>query len=389
VIATIAVLAPFGSELFRRRVPAVVLELVGGILVGQDVLGIAESTPVIETLSEIGLCFLFFMAGYEIEFRRIRGHPMNLAVYGWFMSLGLAIVVAAFLVIEGFALSTLLISLALTTTALGTLLPMLGDAGETQTRFGNYVLAIGAAGEFLPIVAIALLLTSDAPLHTALLLVAFVLLAVAAVAVAVRPQPPRVLAVLQRNLHTSSQLPVRVTVLIIVLLVWVASELGLDILLGAFVAGVVVRTGNTTGEAEIIEHKLTAVGFGLLIPIFFVVSGMDFDLDAFIENPSTLLRVPLFLGLFLVVRGVPVLALYRRAMVARDRLAAALLAATGLPLVVAITSIGLDTDRMKPENAAALVGAAILSVLLFPLIGLGLRRRARTEAEAEAAPEPG
>jgi Kef-type K+ transport system membrane component KefB len=389
VIATIAVLAPFGSELFRRRVPAVVLELVGGILVGQDVLGIAESTPVIETLSEIGLCFLFFMAGYEIEFRRIRGHPMNLAVYGWFMSLGLAIVVAAFLVIEGFALSTLLISLALTTTALGTLLPMLGDAGETQTRFGNYVLAIGAAGEFLPIVAIALLLTSDAPLHTALLLVAFVLLAVAAVAVAVRPQPPRVLAVLQRNLHTSSQLPVRVTVLIIVLLVWVASELGLDILLGAFVAGVVVRTGNTTGEAEIIEHKLTAVGFGLLIPIFFVVSGMDFDLDAFIENPSTLLRVPLFLALFLVVRGVPVLALYRRAMVGRDRLAAALLAATGLPLVVAITSIGLDTDRMKPENAAALVGAAILSVLLFPLIGLGLRRRARTEAEAEAAPEPG
>ena len=387
MIAAIAVLAPLGAELLRRRVPAVVLELLAGIVVGQQVLGIAEVTPVIETLSEIGLCFLFFMAGYEIEFQRIRGQPPKLAVFGWFVSLAVAIVVAAVLVIEGFALSTLLISLALTTTALGTLLPMLGDAGETQTHFGNYVLAIGAAGEFLPIVAIALLLTSDAPLHTALLLVAFVLLAIAAVAVAIRPQPPRVLAVLQRNLHTSAQLPVRVAVLLIVLLVWVASELGLDVLLGAFVAGVVVKTANTTGDTEVIEQKLTAVGFGLLIPIFFVVSGMDFDLDALTEKPSTLLRLLLFLGLFLVVRGLPVLALYRRALAGRDRIAAAVLAATGLPLVVAITTIGLDTDRMKPENAAALVGAAMLSVLLFPLIGLGVRKRARTDTAAEAVPE--
>lgn len=375
MIAAVAVVAPLGSELTRRRVPAVVLELVAGIIVGQQVLGIAEVTPAIETFSNLGLCFLFFMAGYEIEFARIRGQPLNLAVIGWFASLALAGIVAAALVFEGLALSTLLISLVLTTTALGTLLPILGDAGETRTRFGSFVLAIGAAGEFLPIVAIALLLTGDAPLRTAVLLVAFILLAAVAVAVALRPQPPRMIAVLHRNTYTSSQLPIRVAVLVIVMLVWIASELGLDVLLGAFAAGLVIRIANTSGEAEIIEHKLIAVGYGLLIPVFFVVSGMNFDLDSLLESPSAFLRVGLFLALFLVVRGLPVLVLYRKALQSRERIAAGFLAATALPLVVAITSIGLDTGRMKPVNAAALVGAAMLSVLLFPLIGLTIHGR--------------
>jgi Kef-type K+ transport system membrane component KefB len=370
-------------------VPPVVIELLAGIVVGQQVLGLAEVTQPIEMFSNLGLCFLFFMAGYEIEFDRIRGTPLNLAVVGWFASLGLAAVVGAILVIDGIVVSELLISLVLTTTALGTLLPILSDAGETHTRFGSFVLAIGAVGEFLPIVAIALLLTGDAPLHTALLLAAFVLLAAAAVAVALRPQPPRLLAVLQRNTYTSAQLPIRVAVLVIVVLVWIASELGLDVLLGAFAAGLVVRIANTSGEAQVIEHKLIAVGYGLLIPVFFVVSGMNFDLDALLESPSAFLRVGLFLVLFLVVRGLPVLALYRTALDRSERIAAAFFAATALPLVVAITSIGLETDRMKPVNAAALVGAAMLSVLLFPLIGLTLRGRSPDRAADTPAPAAG
>jgi Kef-type K+ transport system membrane component KefB len=289
--------------------------------------------------------------------------------------LALALVVAGVLLVIGFTVSELLIALALTTTALGTLLPMLQDADALHTRFGSFMLAIGGAGEFLPIVAIALFLSGDSPFHSTLLLIAFVLLAAAAVAVAVRPTPPRVVALLGRTLDASSQLPIRIAVLLIALLVWVASELGLDILLGAFVAGLVVRLANKGDNAHVIEQKLSSVAFGVFVPIFFVVSGMSFDIDTFIERPVTLLRVPLYLGLFLLIRGLPVLFLYRRDLPRWDLPPLALLSATALPLVVAITEIGLDSDRMTPENAAALVGAAMLSVLIFPYIAFALRRR--------------
>ncbi len=375
LIMAIATLAPLLSEATSRKVPSVVLELVGGILIGQEVLGLATETSTIAALSGIGLSFLFFMAGYEIEFPEIRGRPLDLAVMGWFVSLTLALVVALVMLASGFTLSELLIALALTTTALGTLLPMLSDADLLHTRFGAYILAIGGAGEFLPIVAIAILLTNDSPFESTLLLVAFVLLAAGVVAMAIRPTPPRVVALLGRTLDSSSQLPIRIAVLMITLLVWVASELGLDILLGAFVAGLVVRLANKGEQAHVIEQKLSSVAFGVFVPIFFVVSGMGFDLESLTDKPITILRVPLFLALFLVIRGVPVFLLYRRDLPRHQLAPLALLSATALPLVVAITEIGLETERMKPENAAALVGAAMLSVLIFPFVAFALRRR--------------
>jgi Kef-type K+ transport system membrane component KefB len=375
LIAAVATVAPLISEATGRKVPSVVLELLAGILIGPQVLGLATETATIAALSGFGLSFLFFMAGYEIEFKEIRGRPLDLAVIGWFVSLALALAVAAILLVTGFTLSELLIALALTTTALGTLLPMLSDADALHTRFGSFILAIGGAGEFLPIVAIALFLSNDNPFESTLLLVAFVLLAAAAVAMAIRPTPPRVVELLGRTLDTSSQLPIRIAVLLIALLVWVASELGLDILLGAFVAGLVVRLANQGEQAHVIEQKLSSVAFGVFVPIFFVVSGMSFDLDALTSDPVTILLVPLFLALFLVVRGIPVFLLYRRDLTRHQRLPMALLSATALPLVVAITEIGLETGRMKPDNAAALVGAAMLSVLIFPFVAFALRRR--------------
>ena len=191
LIMAIAVLAPLLSEWTSRKIPSVVLELVGGILIGQQVLGLATETSTIAALSSFGLSFLFFMAGYEIEFPEIRGRPLDLAVIGWFVSLALALVVALVMLVTGFTLSELLIALALTTTALGTLLPMLSDAELLHTRFGAFILAIGGAGEFLPIVAIAILLTNGSPIESTLLLIAFVLLAAGAVAMAIRPTPPR------------------------------------------------------------------------------------------------------------------------------------------------------------------------------------------------------
>ena len=377
LIASVAVIAPVLADLLRRfRIPGVVIEIGLGILIGPQVLKWAHVDDVVSAFAALGLSFLMFLAGYEIDLVRIKGRPLTKAVSGFGVSLVLAGLFSFVMVSTGFALNTLVIGLALTTTALGTLLPMVRDADVLNTPFGSYVLAIGTVGEFGPIVMIALLLTGDNPFGSAVLLVVFVVVAVAAALLATRPQPPRIVRLLQSNLHSSSQLPVRVSVLLIIVLVWVASALGLDVLLGAFASGVVVRLFSAGPDGEIVREKLDAIGFGFLVPIFFIVSGMNFDIDALTDSTSTLLRVPLFLGLFLVVRGVPALLLYRKQLDWAQRLPLALFSATALPLIVVITSIGVDSGRMRPANAAALVGAGMLSVLIYPLIGFALLRRA-------------
>jgi Kef-type K+ transport system membrane component KefB len=271
------------------------------------------------------------------------------------------------------------------TTAIGTLIPVLRDAGELRTRFGPYILAAGAAGEFGPILLLTLVLSTGEPLHEALILVFFVAvglaLALSSVRLAWQGWP-----LLERTLESSGQVAVRIAVLLIFGLVSLATELGLDVLLGGFVAGMIVRAALRGQEVEVFESKLTAVGFGFLIPFFFVTSGMAFDLDSLVSSPGALLKLPIFLALFLVVRGAPAILLYRGTLEARDRAALAFLSATQLPLVVAITTIATGTGHMRPTTAAALVGAAILSTLIFPFVGLALRRGA---AGGEGpAPEP-
>ncbi len=199
---------------------------------------------------------------------------------------------------------------------------------------------------------------------------AFIVVAVTTVLLASRAQPPRVVALLTRHMESSAQLPVRVALLMILLLVLLAEILGLDVLLGAFAAGIVVRLFSSGGEISAVRGKLEAIGFGFLIPVFFVVSGIQFDLHVFVENPSSLWRVALFLGLMLVARGVPVFLLYLKVLQPPERIPMALLSATGLPLIVVITSIALAEGKMLPVNAASLVAAGMLSVLLFPAIGL-------------------
>lgn len=189
------------------------------------------------------------------------------------------------------------------------------------------------------------------------------------------------------TLNSASQLPIRIAVLLIVLLVWVASHLGLDTLLGGFVAGLVIRLSNQGDNAEIVEAKLSALSYGLFVPIFFVVSGMEFDLDALTHPTSTLLRVPFFLVMFLIVRGVPVFLLYRRALPRHELVPAALLSAAALPLVVAITSLGVQEGRMRPANAAALVGAGMLSMLILPASAFALRRRSERRRARAGPPD--
>ena len=376
VIFAAAVAAPFVSELLKRfSVPPVLFEILLGIVVGPQLLGWAEADDFVTGISTFGLAFLMFFAGYEVDMARVRGAPIRLAALGWVISLALGLLVILPFVLEGLVVSDLLVGLALTTTAIGTLLPMMNDQGITHTRFGSYLLAAGSVGEFAPIVAITLLFSGDQPFHEGVLLVAFVLAAIGVAVLATRPQPPGLLEIMRRHLYTSSQLPVRIALALLAVMIWLAFELGLDTLLGAFVAGMILRLLLTRNRVEQLESKLAAVGYGVFIPVFFVVTGITFDLDALLESPSALARVPVFLVLFLVVRGLPVYFVSRGALDPLERRALALLTSTALPLVVVITTIGLETGRMHVENATALVSAAMLSVLVYPLLGFALARR--------------
>ena len=372
-IAVAVAAAPLLSEALRRwRIPSVLFELLLGILIGPEVLHWASLDQFITGLSVLGLCFLFFMAGYEIDFSKLSGHPLNRGITGWFFSLALGLGVGLVLLFSGFVISSLLVGLSLTTTAVGTLLPMLRDRDMLESPFGKFLVAAGTAGEFGPVLAVTVLLGAASPETELILLIAFVLLAVGIAYVASRHQPPRVVETLQRHLGTSTQLPVRIVLLLITGLVLVASSLSLEVLLGAFAAGLIVRIAFSKDQAEAMQPRLESIGFGFLIPVFFVVSGMEFHARALVDNASTLERVPIYLGLFLVVRGLPALLVYVRMLGLRQRAALGILQSTALPLLVVITQIGLDTHHMLPVNATALVGAGMVSVLLFPLIGFAL-----------------
>ena len=376
VVAVGAVLAPLIVELTPRIVlPVVVVEVLLGIVAG-PVLGLAEPGGFLNGLAGLGLAFLFFLAGMEIDLPRVSGRPLRLGAAGWGISLATAFVVAAALGITGVATPVHFVAAALCTTALGTLLPILRDAGVLPTRLGRHALAVGMCGELFPIVLMSVLLTSVADRSlTVVLLVTFVVVAVICALVAMRVRPARLVALLERSMHTSSQLPVRGCMLLLVTLVYLAEDFGLDVILGAFAAGMVVGLiPRPEGAPRVLESKLEAIGFGFLVPIFFIHSGLAFDLHALTSAPLALAEIPLFLAALLIVRGLPAL-MYRSELGARDRVALALYSSTTLPLVVAITAIATAGGHMDGQTAASLVGAAMVSVLVFPALALALRGR--------------
>jgi Kef-type K+ transport system membrane component KefB len=365
----------------RFAPPVVVLELFMGILIGPQVLHLAHMDDFVEFFSNLGLGMLFFFAGYEIDFQRIRGQPMELGGLGWAVSVGLAFGIGGILAGLGVVVSFLYTGAAMATTAIGTLIPILRDNGELNTRFGTYLLAAGGAGEFGPILLVTLFFSTSSPLHESAILLAFVVLAIAVALASVR-LAWRGWPALERTFEASSQLAVRIIVVLVFGLVLLASELGLDVLLGGFVAGLITRMALKGHELTVFESKLTAVGFGFFVPFFFVTSGIAFDLKA-LGTAAAIGKLAMFFVLFLVVRGVPALLLYRKVFDLRDRAALAFYSATELPLVVAITTIAIDAGKMRSSTAAGLVGAAMLSTLVFPFVALALRRRTESEGDEE------
>ncbi|HET8565301.1 MAG TPA: cation:proton antiporter [Solirubrobacterales bacterium] len=385
-VVMVAAIAAIVVAVLPRRLapPVVVLELLLGIVIGPHVLHLAHIDDFVEFFSNLGLGMLFYFAGYEIDFQRIEGRPLELGAWAWLLSVALAFGIGIALVGLGIIVSALYVGAAMATTAIGTLIPILRDNGELKTGFGTYLLAAGGAGEFGPILLVTIFFSTQSALHESLILIAFVLLALAVALLSVR-LAWKGWPALEKTFEASSQLAVRVTVVLVFGLVLLASNLGLDVLLGGFVAGLITRMALKGHELTIFESKLTAVGFGFFVPFFFITSGIGFDLAA-LGSVAAMGKLALFFVLFLVVRGVPALLLYRNQFELRDRAALAFYCATELPLVVAITTIAIDAGKMRTSTAAGLVGAAMLSTLVYPFVAMALRKDA-LERESER-PEP-
>jgi Kef-type K+ transport system membrane component KefB len=378
--ATVATTIRIGSVTF----PVVVLELVFGVVLGPHVIGLTV-TPFIRFFSDLGLGMLFFFAGYEIDLHRIAGRPVELGMLGWGVSLLIAYALGGALAAAGIVLSLLYTGSALVTTAIGTLIPILSDAGEMETRLGTYLLAAGAVGEFGPVLLLTLILSTQSTVHNTVILVAFIAVVVSVALVAVRSSE-KTIPLFERTLETSSQLAIRWIVVLVFALAFLAYQLGLDLLLGGFAAGMITRQLLKERELPAFDSKLTGIGFGVFVPFFFVVSGMDLDVQSLFGSPSGLAKMGLFFVLFLIVRGAPALLLYRRVLDRTERIALALLSSTALPLVVAITQLAVRDGHMRTSTAAALVGAAALSTLVFPVLGLRVASRRGGEAVPVTGP---
>ena len=380
--AAVALLAAVLVGLFPRMpVPQVVLLLAGGIVIGPDVLGIGVPQD-IRVLADVGLGFVFLLAGYEVDLRLMREDAGRRALLSWATSLGLATGVVGVLAAAGLVKAFLPVALGLTTTALGTLLPVLREKGLLRGRLGRYLLAAGGVGELLPVLAIAVFLGSQGRLAA---LVSLCLVGVLAIGLALLRRSvgegSRLARVIQAGQNETAQITLRGTILLLLGLIAVTDQFDLDAVLGAFLAGVVLRRW-VGAAAPVLESKLDAVGYGFFVPLFFVYSGMGLDLHAIADAP---LRLLLFFVLMLVVRGGPVLLVYRGVLSARERTQTALVSATALPTLVALTEIGLRSGTMLPENAAALVGAGVVTVLVFPALVVALDRRSGKPAPIRGA----
>jgi Kef-type K+ transport system membrane component KefB len=382
IVVAVAFAAPFLLGLAPGlRIPAVVLEIVAGILVGPSVLGWVEIDGTLEVMSTLGLAFLLFLGGLEVDFARLRGRVLRLTLGGYALSIAIAAGVSFAFAAGGLVETPLLVAIALGSTSLGVLIPVLKDTQRIETPLGRLVLAGGSIADFAAIILLSLFFTGEGGAGATLILIGSLLGLAAVVLTVVRgaQHSMRIRADLLRLQDTTAQIRVRGAILLLVGFAAAAQQLGLEVILGTFAAGAMLTLADPDRAMTHpdLRRKLEAVGFGVFIPIFFVTSGVRFDLGALTGSASALAMVPLFLLALLLVRALPAL-LYRPLLDRREMLVAGLLQATSLPFLVAATAIGRELDLIGAGEAAALVGAGLLSVLVFPAAGLVLLRRAET-----------
>jgi Kef-type K+ transport system membrane component KefB len=394
VVAAVAFSAPLLLGLAPSlRLPAVVLEIVAGIAIGPSGFGFVEVDEPVRVLSLIGLAFLLFLAGLEIEFERLRGRKLASTGLGFAVSFGLALIATFALEAAGQVETPLLVAIILVATSLGVVVPVLKDANQASSDLGQLVIAAASIADFGAVILLSLFFSREATSTTTklVLLGGFLLVGAALVLALVGAERSRRLsAALRRLQDTTAQIRVRGAFLLLVVFVALAERLGLEIILGAFLAGAILSLvdRDRTMSHPAFRTKLEAVGFGVFIPVFFVASGIQFDLDALFGSASAVARVPLFLAALLLVRGLPAL-VYRPLLSGPQIVVAALLQATSLPFIVAASMIGIELGLLDRATGAGLIAAGLLSVLLFPLLALTLLRRGESPGENRVpAPQP-
>ncbi len=378
VVSLIAVLAPLLLGFAPRlRIPAIVLEIIAGVIVGPSVLGWVQVDLPVSILALLGLTFLLLLAGLEIDLHRLRGRLLTAALVGFGITIVLALAASSVFAAVGWYSRPLIVAIALSATGLGLIVPVLKDAGQADSDVGQTTIAGSSVADFGAVLLLSFLFSMSAGSTTSrlVLVLAFALLVVVTVFVIMQTgRSMRLGDVVLRLQDTTAEIRVRFAVLLLIAFAVLAERFGLESILGAFVAGALI--GLLDKDSSTHPHlrtKLEAIGYGFLVPVFFVASGLRLDLSGLTRDPSALVRVPLFLLALLVARGVPAV-LYAPSLGRRAALAAALLQATSLPFIVAATQIGVETGQLSPVNAAALVCAGLLSVLIFPPAALGLLR---------------
>ena len=373
VIALVAAACPIVAKLIPNKlIPETVFLLIAGAVLGPYMVGAIELTDSVGLLSDLGLAFLFLLAGYEINPKSLTGSQGKRGLATWVVSFAIAFAFMQFSPVNsGNHFEVIALAIVLTTTALGTLMPILKERGLMGTRVGESILAYGTWGELCPVLAMAVLLSSRAEWKTVLILLAFVALCVLVAVVPAKAKKAghRLFRFLTENAEGTSQTMMRVTVLLLVGLVALSAVFDLDIVLGSFAAGFVLRYIIPEGD-HALEHKLDGVAYGFLIPIFFVVSGAKIDLMAVFAQPLLLVG---FIALLLLIRAVPIFAALSTGKDTRDisshnRLTVALYCTTALPIIVAVTSVAVSADAMTQETASVLVAAGAVTVFLMPLL---------------------
>jgi Kef-type K+ transport system membrane component KefB len=391
IVVAVGFLAPLTLGFVPRlQLPAVVLEIVAGIVVGPSVLGWVEVDDPVAVLAIVGLAFLLFLAGLEVEFDQLRGRVLKATAIGFAASFAIALVVSGALSGLGVLDHPLFIAIVLSATSLGIVIPVLKDAGEVGSTFGQLVIAGATIADFATVILLSLFFSREASSTTTKLILLgglFLVALLVGLAVARVEHSRRLRDNLRRLQDTTAQIRVRGAFVLMIGLVALATQLGLEVILGAFLAGAILTLvdRDTMLTHPDFRRKLEAAGFGVFIPVFFVTSGVRYDLGA-LGDVSILVHVPIFLAALFVIRGLP--ALLYRPFVGKGQVAVSmLLQATSLPFIVASTAIGLELNVVSPGNAAALIAAGLLSVVLFPAAALTLlKRNPDMRARMETAP---
>jgi Kef-type K+ transport system membrane component KefB len=391
IVVAVAFCAPLLLGLAPAlRIPSVVLEIVAGIVLGPSVLGWVHIDSAVQVLSLIGVAFLLLLAGIEIDYHQLRGHQLEVALIAFAISLGIALVISYGLDAAGVVSSPFLIAVILSATSLAVVLPVLKDSNLIESRFGQLVIAATSIADVVTVVMLSLFFSmKTGGVGTKVLLFGgFGVLCVAAAgAIVAGGHVRRISAALFSLQDTTAQIRVRGTFLLLVLFSIVAVKFGLEAILGTFLAGAVLKLAD---RDLLMTHahfhrKLDEAGFGFFIPVFFVSSGVRFDGHALFASGSALAKVPLFFALLFVIRGLPAL-VFRPLVGARLTGAAGLLLATNLSFVIVASQIGQQLGLLSGATAAALVAAAVLSVLIYPLLALALLRREEPAQGAVPAP---